>query len=258
MISEALSPGAEAGRPRFYVGMAATFVTVAVIGFAPTYWIPLARGTLDVPPITHLHALFFYGWTLLFLTQTSLAASGKLTRHRELGVLGVAVATGMCFLGLGAAINSIKRLESAGFGDAARAFSILPVTAAALFAVLFAIAILHVKKPQIHKRLLLVATASLLQAAVGRWFLLFLAPARAAGETGLRSPPPVFVTVAPGLVVDLLIVAGMIYDGKTLGCVHPVYWIAGASVLAVQLLRVPLSSTSAWMHVTDWLVALSP
>jgi hypothetical protein len=29
-------------------------------------------------------------------------------------------------------------------------------------------------------------------------------------------------------------------------------------VLAVQLLRVPLSTTDAWMRVTDWLVALSP
>lgn len=36
-----------AGGERFYVRMAATFVAIAVIGFAPTYWIPLFRGTLD-------------------------------------------------------------------------------------------------------------------------------------------------------------------------------------------------------------------
>ena len=72
---------------------------------------------------------------------------------------------------------------------------------------------------EVHKRLMLVNTAGILQAAVGRWFVLFLAPATAPGVA--VSPPPVFVTVMPGLVVDLLIVAGMIYDWRTRGRVPP-------------------------------------
>jgi hypothetical protein len=248
----------QARAERFFVRMAATCVAVAVIGFAPTYWFPLGRGTLDVPPITHLHALFFYGWTLLFLTQTWLAASGALPRHRELGVAGVALATGMCFVGTAAAISSLKRLEAAGFGTAAHAFSIVPLTAIALFAVLFVVAIVNVKKPDIHKRVMLVATVSLLQAGVGRWFFLFLAPPRPVGLAGPVSPPPVLVTVMPGLVADLLIVAAMMHDRRTRGRVHPAYWIAGAAVLAVQVLRVPLSTTASWAHLADWLVTLSP
>lgn len=242
---------------RFYVRMAATFVAIAVIGFAPTYWVPLFRGTLDLPPLGHFHALFFYGWTLLFLRQTQLAASGRLVRHRELGLLGIAMATGMCFVGMGMTINSLKRGEAAGFA-AARPFAIVSFTAILLFAALFAIAIRNVRKPEVHKRLMIVATASLLQAAVGRWFLLFLAPPRPAGLIGPMEPPPVAVTVLPGLLVDLLIVAGMIHDRRTRGRVHPVYWIAGACVLAIQVLRVPISSTSAWTQVTTWLLAVSP
>ncbi len=243
---------------RFYVYMAATCVGIAVIGFLPTYWVPMGRGTLDVAPITHFHALFFYGWVLLFLKQTALAASGALPRHRELGVAGVALATGMFFIGLGTAISSIKSLDAAGFGDAARAFSIVSVTAVALFAALFVTAVLNVKRPEIHKRVMLVATVSLLQAGIGRLFVLFLAPPRPVGLTGVLSPPPVFVTVMPGLVVDLLIVAAMIHDRRTRGRVHQAYWIAGAAVLAVQLLRVPLSTTGVWTRVAYWLVQLSP
>lgn len=243
---------------RFYVGMATTCLAIGVIGFAPTYWVPLVRGVLDVPPLTHLHALFFYGWLLLFVRQTALAASGRLARHRELGVAGVALATGMCFVGLGMAIGSLKRLEAAGAGDPARAFSIVSFSAIVLFAALFAAAIVNVKKPELHKRLMLVATVSMLQAGIGRWFLLFLAPARPAGFIGPPAVPPVFVTVLPGLVTDLLIVAAIIHDRRIRGRVHPVYWYAGACVLAVQLLRVPLSTTSAWMHITHWLVAMSP
>ena len=41
--------------------MAAVCLAVGFVGFLPTYWMPLFRGTLDLPPLPHLHALFFYG-----------------------------------------------------------------------------------------------------------------------------------------------------------------------------------------------------
>jgi hypothetical protein len=146
----------------------------------------------------------------------------------------------------------VKRADAAGFGLVGRAFSVVSFTAIILFAVLVAVALLNVRKPDIHKRLMLVATASLLQAGIGRWFLLFLRP------PGVVAPPPVVVTILPGLLADLLIVAGMIHDRKTRGRVHPAYWVGGACVLAVQVLRVPLSTSGAWMRITDWLIALSP
>jgi hypothetical protein len=241
---------------RFYVRMAGVCLAVAVVGFAPTYWVPMLQGTLDIAPIAHLPAVFFYGWTLLFLRQTSLAASGRLTRHRELGVAGVALATGMVFAGLGMTINSLERMDAAGLGAAGRPFSIVSASAIALFAVLFTVAVVNVKRPEVHKRVMLVATVSLLQAAVGRWFVFFLAPPAPGG--GVASPPPLPVTIVPGLLVNLLIVAAMLHDRRTRGRVHPAYWIAGGAVLAVQVLRVPLATTAAWARVTDWLLALTP
>lgn len=246
---------AVATRQQFYVRLAAACLAVAVVGFAPTYWVPLLRGTLRVPAISHVHAAVFYGWTVLFLVQTWLAANHKVARHRELGVFGVALATTMCFVGMAAAVTSLKQSTAEGFGDAVRAFTIVPVSGIAFFAVLFTLALLKVKRLETHKRLMLVATVSLLQAAVGRWFVIFLAPARLDG--GPVSPPPVFVTIMPGLVSDLLIVAAMVHDRRTTGRVHPVYWFAGGALVAVQVLRVPLSTTAAWTGVANWLLALS-
>ena len=237
---------------RFYVRVAMVMVAIAVIGFLPTYWIPLFRGTLSVSPITHVHAALFYGWTLLFLGQTSLVASGRVARHRELGVFGVALATGMCFAGIAIAINSIHVGEAQGVGAAARAFAIVPVTQVLFFAALFAAALLNVKRPEVHQRLMLVATASLLIAAVGRVFRLFLAP------PGPVVPPPVAVTLAPAVVIDLIVVAGMVYDRRTRGRVHPVYWVAGAALVVVEVARVPLAGTAAWEGVTRWLVSFTP
>jgi hypothetical protein len=243
---------------RFYVGMSAIFVAIAFVGFMPTYWIPLAQGTLVAPPITHVHALLFYGWTLLLLRQTWLAAIGEMGRHRELGVAGVALATAMLFVGLNAAATSVRLADAAGAGDAGRRFAIVPVSGILLFAILVAAALMNVRKPEVHKRLMVVATASILQAATGRLFLLFLAPPLPPGEIRAGHPPPVFVTVLPGLAIDLPIIAGMIHDRRTTGRVHPVYWIAGACVLAVQVLRVPAGDTRIWAQIVQAMMAFFP
>lgn len=240
---------------RFYVRIAAACVAVAFIGFAPTYWVPLFRGTLRVGPLAHVHGALFYGWTLLFLAQTWLAASRQFTRHRAFGVFGVSVATAMCFVGTATAINSLKQAEAAGFADAGRAFVIVPMSGVAFFATLFTIALLKIKRLETHKRLMIVATVSLLQAAVARWFVFFLAPVAAAGVA--VSPPPVTVSVLPGLVTDLLLVWAMLHDRKTRGSVHPVYWIAGGAMVALQVLRVPLSTTTAWTNFATWLGTLA-
>ena len=247
---------AAAATDRFYARMAVVCLAVGVIGFAPTYWVPMLRGGVDVAPLAHLHAVFFYGWLVLFIRQSSLAASGQYVRHRALGLFGVALASGMFFVGLGMAMHSLKESIADGFEPAARAFAIVPISGILLFGLLFAVAIAKVHDSDVHKRLMLVNTAGILQAAVGRWFVLFLAPPTPPGMP--VSPPPLFVTVMPGLVVDLLIVAGMIYDRRTRGRVHPVYWIAGGLTLAVQVLRVPLGPTQAWTTMTHWLLAVAP
>jgi hypothetical protein len=43
--------------PKFYLGMALVFATVAFAGFTPTYLAPVATGTLSGTPILHLHGL---------------------------------------------------------------------------------------------------------------------------------------------------------------------------------------------------------
>ena len=246
---------AETSTGRFYVKLAWVCLAIAVIGFVPTYWVPVLQGTFDRPPILHLHALFFYGWTLFFVSQASLVSRRRVARHRELGVVGVALATALVFIGLAAAISSLRASVGLSSETAVRQFSIVPVSGILLFAALVTTALVNVRRPEVHKRVLLAATASILQAAVGRLFVLAFAPPPGPGP---RVPPPVPITIPAGIVVDLLIVAGMIYDKRTRGKVHPAYWLAGAAVLAVQLLTTPLSGTSAWLRVTDWLLAIAP
>jgi hypothetical protein len=232
--------------------MALVFVLIAFGGFIPTYWAKMASGTFGGAPVLHVHGLFFFGWTLFFLVQTSLVASGRTLDHRTWGVAGVAIATGMAFTVVLAAINSMKVADAMGMGDAARRFSVVSLTALALFVGLFVAAISKVGKPEPHKRLMLLAMIPPMQAAMARPFQVLFSP------PGAMGPPPVFVSIPPGLVVDLLIVAAMVYDWRTRGRPHVVYLVGLPLILAQQLVTVPISNSEAWMSIARWVQNLAP
>lgn len=234
---------------RFYFGMALTCAVVAVVGFTPTYWAPMADGSLAAAPIVHLHALLFTAWSIFFIVQTRLAETGRIARHRALGLAGIALASTMLLVGLATAIHSTEAQIAAGLGDRARGFMIVPVTTILFFGCTIAVAIAKRRRTEVHRRLILIASTAILIAAVAR--LVRLALTQSGQLTG---PPPVEFSILPSLITDLLIVAAMIHDRRTQGRVHPTYWIAGGIWLAIQLGRVPFSRTPAWQAVVDWLL----
>jgi hypothetical protein len=122
-----------------------------------------------------------------------------------------------------------------------------------MFGIFIAVAIVNTNRTETHKRLMLVATVSLLQPALARVFFAFITGVGPGLRPGVGEPPPVAISIAPGLIGDLLIVAAIIYDWRTRGRPHPAYLIGGGALLAVQLLRAPLSATPAWGAVADFL-----
>jgi hypothetical protein len=235
----------------FYFYMALACIAVAFLGFAPTYWMPMASGKLPAMPLVHFHGLLFFAWTLYFAFQSWLAASGQVTRHRTIGMIGISLATAMTIFGFLVAVNVMKRSAAAGLANEGIAFAIVPLSGIAFFAVVFTLAIANVRRPEIHKRLMLLAGISLLDAAVARWFLTFLAP------PGPLGPPPVPVTIAPALVAYLLLVAAIVFDWRTRGRPHPVYVYGGIALVAVKLLNWPISTTPLWHSFAGGILALA-
>ncbi|MEO7962788.1 MAG: hypothetical protein ABIT38_02650 [Gemmatimonadaceae bacterium] len=245
------------GSKYFQVWMAGLCVLVSFAGFAPTYWGRLASGTDVGPPILHLHGLLFSAWPIFLLVQAALAASGRMARHRAVGLVGIALATSMVLVGTLLALVRVKHLIAMGQGDAAIAFSIVPLLGPPVFAATFIAAIAAVRRPETHQRLMLVATVGLLQAATGRFFRLVLLPPELRTIPLMDAPaPPVAVTVGPALAAFLIILIGMLYDWRTRGRPHPAYVIGGGITLAVQLLKVPLSTTAAWRATVHGLLSL--
>lgn len=224
----------------FYVQMAVVCLAVALLGFAPTFWLPLARGQFHANPVVYLHGSVFFSWGVFYIWQAWLAETNRLQRHRAVGLAGVSLATLMVVLGVLVSLNSTHLAAGAGQLDAALAFSFIPLSSIAFFAVFFVAAIVNARRREWHKRLILVAAVSLLGAAVARWGIVFFAP------PGPPGPPPPFVDVPPSVVADLLLVVAMIRDKRVTGRVHPAYTIGLVSNLALKAIEAPFAATALW------------
>lgn len=246
-------PSARPPRRWFYVWMAGVCALIAFGGFAPTYWLQLAPGTFVGSPLLHLHGLLFSAWTLFFLLQTLFAAVGRVSRHRAWGFLGVSLATAMVFVGFAVANDVLAARLAAGFGDRARAFHIVSTSMITLFGLFVGAAIAYVTRPEIHKRLMLLGTIAMLPPAIARLLFAVNVGIGAGLRPGLGPPRSVESVITSALVTDALILAGVIYDVRTRGRIHPAYAIGGVIIVAVQFLRVPLSTTQSWYAVADFL-----
>jgi hypothetical protein len=252
------SPRSLAGqRSRFYLWMAVAMMATAFLGFAPTFWVPLSQGIPERHGVIAVHATLFFGWTLLLIYQGWLASSGRMARHRSVGIIGVSLATAMVIFGTLTAIQSTQRAIAANHASAGEAFMIVPMAAILLFAGFFIAAIANVHRPEWHKRLMVAATAVILDAAIARPFIAYivmggnLPPFQ--GTVGIAGfggpPPPVVGVLIPALIAELFIVAGMVFDWRTLGKVHPAYWWSGGISLAVAVLKAPFSTTDIWRQM---------
>lgn len=235
----------------FYAYMALLCVAIAFLGFAPTYWVPLIAGTFKAHPLIHLHGLIFFGWTLFFAWQAWLAARKQLRRHRAFGLLGVSLATTMTIMGVVASIYQMKVAAAAGMAEAGRTFAIVPLAGMAFFAVVVGCAIGLGRRAEWHKRLMLVGAVSILDAAIARWFIVFLAP------PGPPGPPPVFVTLPPAFITVIILLGAMAYDWRRAGRPHPAYIVGAGSLLAMKLAQVPFSESAAWHVMAGALLALA-
>lgn len=238
---------------RFYVWMSGACLIIAILGFVPTYFAPVVRGTFAAEPVVHVHGMILFAWVIMLFTQSLLVARGHILAHRTWGMLGVSIATAIVFITVTVVSLRIAQASAPGqppgLAHAVRAFEWPVVSELLFFTAVFILAIVWLRRPESHKRLLLLGTISFLGAPIGRWFQVFLAPPAAASGAHDTGVPPVFVLVPPSLVGNLLILVAMAYDGRTRGRPHPVYLIGGGVLLLLELTAVPVSDTHVWQSV---------
>ena len=154
---------------RFYAWLGALAAVIAITGFWASYFGPLVRGIADAPGIIHLHAAVFVGWILLVIAQATLAATGRRVLHVRVGYIGMAYGALVVVVGvITAFVFFSERLHSGQNIRGAQIQLFVPLTDLLGFAPFLVAAWFYRHRPEVHKRLIIVATTVLLIAAVHR------------------------------------------------------------------------------------------
>jgi hypothetical protein len=228
------SPRRSVARARsgFYTGIAVLMTVIVITGFWPSYYGPLLRGAASRPWVLHLHGAIFLGWMVLLVAQVALVARGRTAAHRKLGTFGIAYGFLVLVMGLVVSFASpLLHLKAGEWDlDQAAGFLIIPLGDMAMFGGFFGTAMLYRRKPEIHKRLILLATVALLFAAIGR--LSFLLG---------QGPIALVVWLSPLLV-------GIGYDGFVSRRLHPTYLI-GLVILLIGFTRIFFEHSDSWLKI---------
>lgn len=219
---------------RFYTGMALAMSAGVVAGFAKTYFAKSFFHTPALPFWVHVHGAVFTAWMVFYVLQNLLAMKGRMSVHRNLGLVGLVLAIAVVFLGIAITVRQVRLGRWDPFPDA---YSDLAVSTAqmALFAIFIGTGLWLRRDGEAHKRLILMSSQ------------LFFFPAIGRALGGINA-----MTLLLALCFYL---AGPVYDRITRGHVHRVYkWGVAGLILTMPPFSVMESHLPLWRRFVDWAV----
>lgn len=220
-----------------WVAVAAALIIFA--GFARTFYLRSISGAPPLSSLLFAHGVVMTLWMVLFVAQVGLVAAGRTALHRRLGLFGLVLAVLVICVGVAASIDAGRRGASPAPGVPPLVFMAIPLFDMPVFAVLVGVALWKRRRPDIHKRLMLLATLGLLTPGIARIPL----------DIIQRGGPPVFFGLA--LLFPLVCIA---VDTARSRRLHPAFGWGGALVILMLPLRLLIASTQAWMQFAGWLV----
>lgn len=220
----------------FYFGMSLLVAAVVVCGFSHTVDQNLVHATPPRPWILWLHGFVFSGWLAFFIFQSALVRTHNVKLHRKTGWFGSVLGALVPVLGISTAII-MNRFDFSQLHKAdAKIFFSVQAWDMIAFSACFWLAVYWRKKPEYHRRLVLVATCALTAAAFGRfpwisqqWFY---------------------------IGVDALILLGIARDLIVSRRIHVVYRYALPLFVVGQIVAVQLwvHHPAWWVRLTDWMM----
>lgn len=202
-------------RTYFYLCMSLLMAVIVVWGFSRTVDSNLLHANPPRPLLLWMHAAAFSTWVVFFIVQSALVRLRRVSVHRFLGWIGAVLAAAMVALGFTIAVVMARFDAFMLHESGTDSFLSIPFAGIIAFATCIALAIYWRRKPEYHRRLVLVASCTLLDAALDRFDFVF---DHNLGYLGL----------------DLLIVLGLLRDLVVDGRVHKVYLYAFPSLIVLQ------------------------
>ncbi len=218
---------------QFFLAMAIFSLGAVFLGFARTFYLAGIYHTHVPNLLIAVHGTVFTAWIVLLVVQTGLVAARRIAFHRTLGIFGAVLAAAMVVLGLAAATDSLARgFAPPGFPFGPRVFYARPVLEIIAFAILIGAGLWMRSNGPAHKRLVLLATITLLGAAINRWPFAIITS----------------VHILTDLILFLLVVLIAAFDIWSLRRIHHATICGGILVILIEVLVIPVGATSAWQR----------
>lgn len=230
-------------RSRFFLCFAVAALCIALAGFSTTFFAPLAHGTFSGPTVVYVHGALLFGWLLLWIAQAAFVQARSMAAHRRAGWLGAGLACAIVVSGLLVGAFATRRdLAATGAEWPYGAFVNIAIEMA-VFGLLVGAAVVARRRPESHKRYLVLATITALGPAWFRFrhFLPFV-------------PSPL---VTFSFVADSVLVVAMVRDWWARRLVHPVYVWAGGAMVGVHCVELAAGESRAWVLLGRWLLGPS-
>jgi len=219
----------------FYVSGAALALLIMLWGFAKTYYLKVVFGTPEIRPLVQVHGFIMTLWFTLFLVQCWLVASKRVKLHMRLGIFGGLLAATLVGVGTATAISGARLGHSPG--PPPLVFLVVPLGDLLIFSVLVGLGLYLRANREAHRRLMLLATLSILTAAIAR------IPVAAIHDGG--------ILMYFGLK-DLVIVTFVAYDTWKSRRLHPAFGWGALLIIVSGPLRLMLGGTHLWMQFAQW------
>jgi len=152
----------------FYFAMSLFIAAIVIWGFSHTIDANLFHGAPPRPMLLWVHGAAFSLWVAFYIVQSALVRTRNVRIHRTLGWFGVGLATVMVVLGFVIAVIMGRFDKHVLHIPDTETFLSVPFGDMTIFGVCVALAIAWRRKPELHRRLLLIATCALLDAPFGR------------------------------------------------------------------------------------------
>lgn len=233
-------------RSSFFSWATAALAVVVIAGFTRTFFLkplfPEVQAYAAPEPFFIVHGIASFAWMLLLMLQANLARTARIKLHRTLGAAGAGLAVLVLVLGIYGALLAAGRPGGfIGVPLPPGRFLIFPLTDMLLFAGFVGAAIAWRRDADTHKRLMYLGTVNLVEAAIIRLPIGFIA----AGAP-----------FSSRLLSYLFIIALIVFDYRSQGRLHRVTLI-GALVIVLSLpLRMALMETGAWDAMASLLLRL--
>jgi hypothetical protein len=161
----------------FFSGMAALLFVTMFVGFAPSYYLhgapnPDFGSYLDTPPqpirgLFLLHGAVFTAWFLLQLIQSLLVAGKKLAVHKLVGETAMVLAPLIVIVSILVVFYTTRHVFHGETKPTVQSAA-FPLSLVTWFSGFVIAGMLLRRKPEAHKRLMLLASLAIISPAVGR------------------------------------------------------------------------------------------